>query len=267
MDSPPFERLLIDGDQLMFSVGFAAEEEPLNYILNTVKNSLNRTIRDTGNPPEVKVYIKGEDNFRDALAVSTGYKATRTARKPKCYGDIRRYLLDHWGAIAVDGMEADDAVSVELYQDWITGKPTTVLSSPDKDLWNTPGWHYNPKRPDDGVNLVTDEMADAHFWIQMLSGDRVDNIPGLPDLTKEIREEYGLAKGGKGCGELRAKTIIFQSDPPYSDIVQRCYQTWAEREGIEPIIKEYFEEQGRLLWMTRELHPDGSPVLWESTWK
>lgn len=259
-----FDKVLIDGDQLMYVVGFASEGEPLNFVLGTLKRSLDR-IQEECQAESREIWIKGDGNFRDDLCVSTGYKSNRTAKKPSTIEQIKAYLIEHQGAKQAHGMEADDQLSVGLYSDYTQGENAVILSSQDKDLLNTPGWHHNHKR---GVFWVSEDYAFEHFWTQMLEGDKVDNIPGLPKLPQTAFERYELRNSGiLGCGPKRARDIIEQMNvEEIPDRVLQLYLEYAEeffpRLDWENMAKEYFVEQAQLLWMTRELNHDGTPVLW-----
>jgi len=59
----------------------------------------------------------------------------------------------------------------------------TIIVSNDKDLKNTPGYLYSSMK--DELYYVTPEYAEHHFWMQMVIGDTVDNIPGIPRRGKK----------------------------------------------------------------------------------
>lgn len=261
--------VLIDGDQMVYACGFASEGEPLANTLHLVKRAITQIIEDTG-ADEYPLYISGKGNFREDIALAKGYKATRSGRKPETYEDIRNYLVEHWGAIKCDGYEADDAVSIMLWEDYMASSgdkelSSVIVSSPDKDLNNTPGWHYNPRTRE--TKWITEEQATRHFYYQLLAGDRVDNITGLPYCPAEIQRVYGLhSASGKGCGEGSAKKImatIPKSEHP-EKTVWSCYAIWGGVEGMSvEDIYAYFVEQGQLLWMIREYDDFGGFQMWE----
>jgi 5'-3' exonuclease len=264
-----FSKVLIDADQIVYACGFASEGEPLSHTLATVRSALNK-IQEAVGAEEREVYIGGSGNFRDEIALSKGYKAHRPKRKPEAYEEIRKYLVETQGAVVVDGMEADDAVSIGIYEDFIKadgipGESTIIVSTPDKDLNNTPGWHFNPKK--DSVTWVTEQQAGRHFLWQMLCGDSTDNIIGLPEVSPSISKTYKIpvGKSNKGLGAKRAKKIMSYS----SDIegalvdVMTCYHLWGQDKGALSVdTLEYFIEQANLLWMIRRMHLD-TPVMYE----
>lgn len=253
-----FSKVIIDGDQMIYSCGFASEGEPLSHTLRLLKNKMEQILKDTG-ASEYELYIEGVGNFREDL--DWDYKGNRTNRKPESFDDCKDYLINVWKAHPVAGMETDDQVSIRLYE----SDDSVILSSPDKDLKNTPGWHYNPNTRE--VFHVNETQAARHFWYQMLMGDRVDNIPGLPRCSTATVVRHALTKAArKGCGKASAQKII-QSTSGAEEAgkeVVRCYAEWAVEESL-PLsgMVEYLRQQGQLLWMTRELDEFNEPVRWE----
>jgi hypothetical protein len=264
------KKVIVDADMLPYSCGFASKGEPLSHTLQLVKKALLRIREETG-VEDLVLYIKGEGNFREEVAFTQGYKATRSAPKPDTYDEIRQYLVDQWGATKVDGMEADDMVSMLLWQDYIcSGKDkdmaSVILSSPDKDLKNTPGWHHFPRTGE--VKWISEYQAERHFYYQMLEGDNVDNIKGLPFVAMSDVHTFGLNKQAntKGCGKASAKKLMdtqeAKADPEL--FVWERYMKWGFDSGMSPEeVRDYFIEQGQLLWMTRELNDLLEPVLYQ----
>ena len=262
------KKVVVDADQMIYACGFATNDDPVSHALQLVKTKLSE-IQTKCDADTMDVYIAGDGNFRDDVAITKTYKGTRKADKPVHYEAIRKYLREKWGARSVDGIETDDVVSMILYEDFCehNGDPyvcEVVCASPDKDLKNTPGWHYNYQK--DTLFWVTEQQAARHFAFQMLSGDRVDHIPGLPYCTPSIIEEFGLSKAAeRGCGDGTAKKIIqsipFDTNPLFT--VYRCYASWALATGMESYLTEYITEQGQLLHMLRTRDPFGGPEHWK----
>lgn len=265
-----FRRLVIDADQAVYASGFAAEGESYSAACFNLDKNMRQIIEDCGNPDEVVVYCKGEGNYREGVAISHGYKDNRDSRKPEAYEVLMDHLKNQWEAIPADGMEADDCVSIELWSDFVEsgGSPSkcdVILSSPDKDLKNTPGWHYNPRTRE--TKFYTLAQSNRHFWFQMLTGDRVDNIKGLPWLPPDVILALKLPKAAaKGVGDATAKKVMERSDnieDCYRDVIG-LYKAWGEAEGFDvDTIYYYFMEQATLLWMLREVDEDGEPIHFE----
>lgn len=249
-------KLVIDADQMIFACGFAAENEPLSHALHLVNQKIESLVKAT-EAYEVAIYVKGEGNFRDEI--SPTYKATRNTRKPKHYDGIYEYLL-RAGAIPCSGMEADDAVSLELWKDYEKQRPeeaeescSIVCYSADKDLLNTPGWHINLKS--DEPFWVSEQDALKHFVKQLLMGDRVDNIQGIPCVPKEFANKLNLrgTKVGPKNAEKILEAINWDLD---SDLILGAIKSLYSTVHST----DYFYDTADLLWMSREIGEEGFPI-------
>jgi len=211
---PPHRpRVIVDCDQLVYACGFAAEKEkndltgevilqPLNHCLSTVRTSLESLIKRyevQHNDTHFFVYLTGKGNFRDTLATILPYKGNRKElKKPAYYEDIREYLVKHWDARVVDGMEADDAVCIEYNKE----PENSVIVSQDKDLLQLPGWHFNPRKEEH--TLITPAQGRWNLWQQVITGDRIDNILGIPGIgpKKAAKALYTALGAHEGPQEL-----------------------------------------------------------------
>jgi len=160
--------------------------EPLEHAIYIVKSQL----KSLNNIGALNLWLSPSNgsNFRFKLAKTPGpkglgYKANRPAR-PLHYASIREYLIKHWGAQEIDGFEADDAL--HIYQ-----TDNTIASHIDKDISMIEGKHYHWVTQeryvvDGGIGVLPTKnqrgTGKAFFFHQMLTGDSVDNIPGIPNL-------------------------------------------------------------------------------------
>lgn len=210
-------------------------------------------IIDSTEPPII--YFTGKTNFRSELAKRQKYKE-RPSNKPWHYYNLKAYIQAVYETRCVEGLEADDLMSIEQ-----TSRPTeTIICTRDKDLRQVPGWHYGwelGNQPSFGPLLVLNPgllslsddrrklngYGDLFFYGQLLTGDRVDTVPGLG-----------------GCGPVKAFDILFGcgSSQEAFNRVREAYRGVYGDSAEEEML-----EQGRLLYMTRELNEDGSPKLWE----
>ncbi|QZI86249.1 hypothetical protein PODOV005v1_10015 [Vibrio phage PS32B.2] len=102
-----------------------------------------------------------------------------------------------------------------------------------------PGNHFGwlcGKQPQYGPRVVSPDEGAKFFCTQLLTGDTVDNIPGLPRV-----------------GPVKAEAILNECNGMEECLkaVREAYRAfygdeWAER----------LEEQGKLLWMCREMKND-----------
>ena len=205
-------------------------------------------------------------NFREAVAKKKEYKVGRKASvKPLHYDNITEYLLATYDCVMAEGLEADDLLSVHQRN----AEPlTTVICSRDKDLKMVPGMHFSwecgrqkqfgPERVDDmgrlfpiyrGVTAKGEpKMAElkgtgmSFFAAQLLTGDAVDSIPGLPGCGPK-----------KAFEALKPCTTVDELFLAVKDLyVIKFGDSW-ESELLE---------QGQLLWMVAELDEEGKPVMW-----
>lgn len=219
-------------DIICYSVGFAAEGEPVENALHSAKVMI-RSIVDSTKASSYRVFLTGNANYREDLATIQKYKGNRTASKPTHYGAIREYLETYHNAEVVNGMEADDMLGIIQTK---SEPHTTVICSIDKDLDMIAGDHYNWRRGEHYT--VTQQEADLFFMKQLITGDRVDNIKGLV-----------------GFGEAKAKRII-ESSEDMSDLYWNILEEYAKQYE-----KPYHAlmETANLLWIQRE-----EGVLWNS---
>ena len=213
---------LIDADSIAYRIAFGCGDEPEKVALRKVSEFLEELVYTYVDSEDCEGYLTGTANFRFDIAKTVPYKGNRVSEKPKHLGILRQYMIDAWAFSVQDGQEADDAISIRAYE---LGEEDYIICSIDKDLNNVRGWHY-----DFGKNnryFVTEEQAIKNFYTQILTGDRVDNVPGL-----------------KGIGPKKAEKIL-----------QDCS---TEEELYKAVLEaydgdvEYLTEQGQLLWLRRE---------------
>ena len=117
--------------------------------------------------------LSDEDNFRKELYPE--YKANR-GEKPIYLPYIKRLVEEYTNSIKVPFMEMDDVIGQLVYQD----KEPNIVVSVDKDLANLPTTLYNPSK--NTVKDITPAQGLKTFLIQVVTGDTVDNIKGVPGL-------------------------------------------------------------------------------------
>jgi len=166
--------------------------------------------------------------------------------------------------------EADDSLT-QMQEARIAefGLESSVIMSGDKDLWMSMGWHADPK---DGRMYLVDgyghtEYRDvgnkepklvgegtSWFWHQMLMGDGVDTIAGLPTLSGELMNRYLPTKKHNPkrkpapCGEAKAVAVL---NGVTNDIEagKRVLEAYTALYSFNA--KEMMVEQAFLLWMRR----------------
>jgi hypothetical protein len=154
---------------------------------------------------------------RYALASAQPYQGKRThGHRPKNWGYLRQILQGgKYLKVGVhdvelrqaDYLEADDLFAV-LSND--CGPENFVISTQDKDMRMVPGWHLN--WTDWSMYYVAPDLwhgthngkvfGKAWFWYQMMHGDDVDNIPGLPGYY-----DGAIVKSGPNKGQLKLTKV------------------------------------------------------------
>lgn len=255
---------LIDGDILLYEVGFICQykDEETGEIIPSSLDDAVQCVDDkialiqelTWADQKPIVYLTGKDNFREKIATTKEYKGNRVAAKPFHYNNIKGYLKAKYNAIVVDGMEADDALAIEQ-----TKRDDTIICSRDKDLRMVNGWHFGwecgrqpqfgPLEVDELGALELDDKGKIRgtglrfFYSQLITGDTVDNIQGLPR-----------------CGDKKAYSTL-ENCTTERELYEAVRDLYKEKLGEEwlPLLKE----NAYLLWMVRELDDNGQPVMWK----
>lgn len=185
---------------------------------------------------DIKLFLTGNDNFREEVAVSYPYKGNRKAAKPLHYNFLRSLMVAEYGAEVIDGQEADDALGIAQTKD-------TIIATIDKDLLMVPGKHYNintgtkiMSKDPGGIKILVGEaqpklvgIGFKWFCAQMLTGDAADNIRGIPRI-----------------GAMTAYKILKDIKHPV-DMWEEIEHQYQKRDMIHRI-----EENALLLWIRRE---------------
>ena len=212
---------LLDGDIFVYRIGYASEGESEGIAISRMATFVEDLIM----MPEIgdyQGYLTGSNNYRKEIAKEAPYKGNRTAPKPQHYELLREYLVKSWGFEMVDGQEADDAIGIKAYTLDVNDY---MIYSIDKDLDMIRGWHYNFNK--DHKYFVDEDDTLRTFYKQVLTGDRVDNIPGLKGI--------GPKKADKILGDSLTETELFTA-------VLAAYNGDILR----------MTEMGQLLWIRRK---------------
>jgi hypothetical protein len=253
---------LIDSDVLLYECGFASEVGwkgdgfvPFDYAAELLDNRIANicAMVEATMPPIL--YLTGKTNFRTEIAKLRQYKE-RPSLKPFHYYNLKAYIKGKYDWRLTEGLEADDLMAIEQSR-----RPNeTIICTRDKDLRAVPGWHYGWElgmQPQYGPQFVT-ELGELRlssnrkslkgegllfFYSQCLTGDSVDTVPGLPKW-----------------GPVKAYELLSEC-PTISDAFHCVLEAYRGLYGA--LAEEALLEQGRLLWMTRELDEEGKPILWQ----
>jgi hypothetical protein len=212
---------LLDGDIFVYRIGFASEGETQGIAISRMAEFVESLVM----MPKIgdyQGYLTGSNNYRKEIAKEAPYKGNRTQAKPEHYDFLREYLVKSWGFTVQEDQEADDAIGIKAY----TMEPDEyVIYTIDKDLDMIRGWHC--KFTQDLEYYVEEEDTLRTFYKQILTGDRVDNIPGLKGI--------GDKKAEKILGEAKEEMELFTA-------VLAAYDGNIER----------MTEMAQLLWIRRK---------------
>jgi len=181
-------------------------------------------------------FLSGKGNFRYNVATILPYKGNRTAERPFHYDAIRQLLVDDFGAVLTEGMEADDALGLAQKED-------SIILTIDKDLDMIPGYHYNWEK--DLEYYVSELDGYRTFFKQMLTGDSTDNILGL----------YGVGPKSKLLKDIDGFFAV-------EDMIKHTYNHYLSRFGS--YADTFFSENAKLLWILQE---KANPIVQEEYWK
>jgi len=188
---------LIDADAIIYIIAFSPnfkEGYSEKEIIESADSIVTMILHNTNATGYIGV-LSPSTNFRYREYNVAPYKGQRLAKDER-FQDIERIvklrLSDKWKFYMAIDMEADDAVCAfaELYKSHAI---EYTVCSPDKDMRQIPGKHYDYKKNEHLE--VSDDQAFYNLCVQLLMGDKTDNILGLP-----------------GIGEVKARKILDAND-------------------------------------------------------
>ncbi len=187
---------LIDADVLIWLASYGMGEYDL-HIAKKILSDKVKTILEETNSFEYMLFIGGRNNFR--YHIDRNYKANRVdTEKPILFNDIKVHIREFWDAFVSNGCETDD--SIVACAKWLKeeGKEP-IICSIDKDFLTKEGVMYKWSRSvsgkviDSQIITTTKEDANLNFAVQMLMGDKADNIKGIKGMG--ITKSTKLLKG------------------------------------------------------------------------
>ena len=214
---------LLDADIVVYRVAFAAQEENEKVVLSRAGEFMEDLVMKPW-VSDYKGFLTGSNNYRKEIAVTAPYKGNRVQERPVHYQLVRDYLTSAWGCEVIDGQEADDAIGIAAYS-YGDDDEAYIIMTIDKDLDMIRGWHYNFTK--DMKYFVQEDDTMRTFYTQVLTGDRVDNIPGL-----------------KGIGPKKAEKILKDCSSE-KDMYAAVLKAYDNNE-------EYLWEMAKLLWIRRK---------------
>lgn len=207
------------------------EAEPVENALHNVRLMVNDTLKKLAcSNDDLIMYLSGDTNYRDGVATIKPYKGNRKDTHKPVHGPaIREYMKERYDVVVSEDEEADDIVGYSHYAMYLRDAHSSVICTVDKDIDMIPGMHYNFIKGES--YYVDDDQADRYFYMQLLTGDATDNIPGLPKVGPKTAAK--MLKGVEGVTDMYK--------------VARTAYMGAYDDGLGALI-----ENARLLWIRRE---------------
>lgn len=222
---------LVDGSGFIFRAYFALPQnltnpagQPVGAVLGFV-NMLMKLLSDFHAPNIAVIFDAARKNFR--YDIYDLYKANRDDPPEDLIPQFPmfRTAAEAFGipALEVEGYEADDLIAAYARLAQEQGKNVTIVGS-DKDLYQLVNDHVRLFDPLKQKYIGPAEVAEKFgvppekvVEVQALSGDSVDNIPGVPGIgpktAAELINTYGdvetlLARAGEITQNKRRESLI-----------------------------------------------------------
>jgi 5'-3' exonuclease len=207
---------LIDADSLVYVIGYNFRDSNHEdaQVQEEVKANCDLFLRDiltmTGAEMYLGVFsVPSAENFRTALYKYSVYKGNR-GEKPEYmtrWEDVIKshYIMQHGFFVPAVPVEADDVLAAVAHEFTRTNK-LHVICSPDKDLRQVPGVHYDYRRKTEEGQYselfhVSEEEAYWNFWTQMLTGDSGDCVAGIPGMG-EVKARKFIQELKENCSKV-----------------------------------------------------------------
>lgn len=248
---------LIDADIIVYEAAYRSQKseewEPgefthtasLPEATKDFTNCVDFIMENTGASEKILALSDSDRAANFRRRVWPKYKEDRGAvgrQRPLLFKALRQWVRANYNVKQKHGIEADDSLGILATVEHFGDLPPVnerIVCSIDKDLLTIPGFHFNWRKPDDGVFEQTEDVAYGYFMCQTLMGDSTDGYPGCTKIgpVKAVRilgdlepkdmwaavlatfETYGFdekfALTQARCARiLRAKDWDFETDQP-----------------------------------------------------
>ena len=225
--------ILIDGSAYIFRAYYALpsmsrkDGTPINAVFGFT-NMLVKLIEDYQEDKIIVVFDAARKNFRNNIYPD--YKANRenTPEDLIPQFELIRQCVEAFNIkqLELEGYEADDIIA-SYTKLATTKKMDSLIVSSDKDLMQLVNKNVSMldpmKNKNIGINQVVEKFGvepKKVIFIQALTGDAVDNIPGAPgigpktalELIKQYGDIDGLLKNAKNIKQEKRRKVILESE-------------------------------------------------------
>lgn len=302
----------VDGDFLAYHCSYEKPDEPktLDEIFHNIETSLE-TLKGAAGASKYTIHLTPKESNkgnRYNIALLKGYGENRKDKpKPRFLHLAREMMHVKLHATMHRDAEADDGMAAAQYAAIAAGNENlSIIATKDKDLRMVPGLHLEWATGDiktakgfgwldfSGEKLVG--WGTKWFWAQMLMGDSVDNIGGLPlvyqpvlnklDPTNDVKKaleklavdpdnaaaKKKLIRNPKPCGPVMTCRILEEAldDKVAFAIVKALYKYHEDhgegyqnyRDGSKVTWQQAMISHMKLLWMRRTPNNENDVLEW-----
>lgn len=203
---------LIDGDSIAFILGWAhREHQNKEEMYKSIDEFLENLFIMTGATMYYGALASDVPCFRYDVYKVKPYKGNRPELKEHMEfwrPVVTSYLKDKWKFDSCAPMEADDLIYT-AHQELHVSDPAMdyVICSPDKDLKQIPGMHYDYRTNE--FCIIDSHQARYQTYRLMLEGDDSDNIAGIPGFgPKKAEAKLKLLLETNGLPEAYHATVL-----------------------------------------------------------
>lgn len=235
-------RLLIDGDIIARRAACSADSKSggdqgqgiANY---NAKSMLISIFKELDSTQHIMYLGTRGDRTQHRYKIYPQYKEHRKLIEyPKYLDGVRSYLQSEFDVEVVEGIEADDALSIEQYKNLVY-HPTaphpeelmdcgTCICSIDKDLLIVPGWNWNFVKKEKVFQSRLEGLK--CFYKQIIEGDAADGVPRVRPKVN-VKGKLALKKYNHDWIEEINKS---KSEKEMLDIVRDCYYTLLYKDKV-----------------------------------
>ncbi len=225
--------ILVDGSAYIFRAYYGlppmnrADGTPINAVFGFT-NMLVKLIEDYSDDKMIVIFDAARENFRNKIYPE--YKANRgeapddlIPQFPLIRECVRSFNIPQ---LEIEGFEADDLIAtyVKLAE---KDKIETIIVSSDKDLMQLVSSKVTMLDPMKNKKIEIKDVEEKFgvkpnkvIFIQALTGDKVDNIPGAPgigpktasQLINEFNDIDGLIKNLDKIKQEKRRNILLESE-------------------------------------------------------
>ena len=282
----------IDADIVAYQCSCEKKNEPKSFDeMKYNAEILIATIKKLAGASRIKLHLtshKGDKGGRFDTAILKEYQANRKDRTntPPMLHQMRDWMKKELRATMHENCEADDGISAAQYSCIRRDrKNLSIICTLDKDLAMVPGLHLDwrtgsiTKVKDFGKIWLEEKTSKKDiktkslkgygtkwFWAQMLMGDVVDNISGIPKVWNGIKfVSCGAVKAyellNPCTNDAEAKQLIKEVYSEY-DMMDEAIHYLHWKTGIGMTSTEVFESEAKLLWMRRRRGDPDDVLKW-----